>query len=279
MAQSYYGRPVIKEPVWKWYVPAYLFTGGVAAGTSLIATAAQLTGDAQLARRCRLASLAATSVSGILLVADLGRPARFLNMLRVAKPTSPMSVGSWALAAFAGATAADVLGVARPASGAACTALAPVIGTYTGVLLADTAVPAWGGAYRELPFVFAGGALASGGAVATVLAGRGSRAPRAAAVVGAVVELAASWSMKRRLGWLAQPYHEGRAGRLAAAASALTAAGALLMVGRAPRAGAAALLAGALAERFAVFEAGLASARDPAYTVTPQRERQARQAQ
>ena len=89
--RSYYGQPVLKAPVWKWYVPAYFFTGGVAAGATLVATAARMTGDQPLARRCRFAAMGATVLSTFLLVKDLGRPKRFLNMLRVAKPTSPMS--------------------------------------------------------------------------------------------------------------------------------------------------------------------------------------------
>ncbi|MER6794227.1 NrfD/PsrC family molybdoenzyme membrane anchor subunit, partial [Amycolatopsis mediterranei] len=98
--RSYYGRPVLKPPVWEWKVPAYLFTGGLAAGTSLLAAGADLTGRPALRRVGRTGSLAALLASVYLLVADLGRPERFHHMLRVAKPTSPMSVGTWILSAF-----------------------------------------------------------------------------------------------------------------------------------------------------------------------------------
>lgn len=111
--RSYYGRPVLKPPVWEWKVPAYLFTGGLAAGTSLLAAGADLTGRPALRRAGRTGSLAALVASVYLLVADLGRPARFHHMLRVAKPTSPMSVGTWILSAFGPgmgvAAAAEVL--------------------------------------------------------------------------------------------------------------------------------------------------------------------------
>ena len=152
--RSYYGRPVLKEPVWKWEIPAYLFTGGLTAGTALLAAGCDLTGDAHSARTLRFASVAGVGVSTALLTADLGRPDRVHHMLRVAKPTSPMSVGSWTLAAFAPlATAAAAAGafassrraapvVARVA-GLGAAALAPLLATYTAVLVADTAVPVW----------------------------------------------------------------------------------------------------------------------------------------
>lgn len=258
---GYYGRPILKPPVWKWMVPAYFFTGGLAAGMSLLAAGARLTGDERLARQCLTASLTATAASTVLLIEDLGRPARFLNMLRVAKPTSPMSVGSWVLAAFGSATtvatAAEVLGVARPAARiaeGAAVALAPVLGTYTAVLLADTAVPAWHEAWRELPFVFGASALASAGGLAMMLSP--SAPPRRAAVIGASAELVAAQLMHRRLGTPATPLD-----RLAATA---TAAGALVAaaLGRRHRAAAIAagalLLAGSAAERFAVVRAGTA---------------------
>ena len=98
--RSYYDRPVLKEPVWKWYVPAYFFAGGLAAGSSLLAAGADLLGRPDIARRARLASVTSIGVGSVLLVADLGRPARFHHMLRVAKVTSPMSVGSWVLTLF-----------------------------------------------------------------------------------------------------------------------------------------------------------------------------------
>ncbi|MGA8014466.1 MAG: NrfD/PsrC family molybdoenzyme membrane anchor subunit, partial [Candidatus Dormiibacterota bacterium] len=94
---SYYGHPVIKPPVWKPEVPLYLFTGGLAGGSALLTVGARLAGNDVLARRALLTGLVAVNVSPVLLIKDLGRPERFLNMLRVFKVTSPMSVGSWLL--------------------------------------------------------------------------------------------------------------------------------------------------------------------------------------
>ena len=161
--RSYYGRPIIKEPVWKEPdVPGYLFFGGLAGASSVLAAAAQLTGRPGLARAAKTAALGGISLSTAFLINDLGRPARFHHMLRVFKLSSPMSVGSWLLSAYgpaAGAAAlSDVTGI-LPAAGTAATAgaalLGPAVTTYTAVLLCDTAVPAWHEAHREMPYVFA----------------------------------------------------------------------------------------------------------------------------
>ncbi|MGC1210071.1 MAG: NrfD/PsrC family molybdoenzyme membrane anchor subunit, partial [Micromonospora sp.] len=182
---SYYGRPILKPPVWKWDIAAYLFTGGLAAGSSLLAAGGQLTDRPALRRAGRITSLAAVSASAYFLVNDLGKPSRFHHMLRVAKLTSPMSVGTWILSTFgpaAGVAAVaeaapwlperGVLGLGRRllppvghAAGLVAAATAPALATYTGVLLADTSVPSWHEAYPELPTIFAGSALASGAGV------------------------------------------------------------------------------------------------------------------
>ncbi len=101
--RSYYGRPVIKEPVWtEPDVPGYLFFGGLAGASSVLALAAQLTGRPRLARAAKAAGLGGISVSTVFLINDLGRPARFHHMLRVFKVSSPRSVGSWILIFFIG---------------------------------------------------------------------------------------------------------------------------------------------------------------------------------
>jgi len=172
----------------------------------------------------------------------------------------------------------------KVASQAVAGLLGPFLSTYTAALVSDSVVPAWHGARRELPFVFAGGSCASaGGAIAALTPAACSRPARRLAVVGAVVELASVKAMEDRLGeLLAQPYREGRGGTCAKAAKAATAAGATLMAlaGR-RRLGAivagSLLVAGAAFERFAVYHAGKASAADPAYTSIPQRQRAERE--
>jgi hypothetical protein len=283
---SYYGRPILKAPVWKWYVPAYFFTGGLAGASSTLAVGAALAGNAPLAKATRLASAAGVAVSVPLLVADLGRPARFANMLRVAKPTSPMSVGSWILAAFAPAStlaaASDVTG-RLPGTGAVAGAVAGILGpaltTYTGVLVADTAIPAWHGAFRQLPFVFAGSAAAAAGGVAMAFTPAEQAAPaRRLAVLGAALEVGAFRAMESGLGEAGGPYKDGTAGRLSRAAEGCTAAGAVLAAvagrRRVPAILAGSLLAtGSVLTRFSVFRAGFESAADPQTTIGPQRAR------
>jgi polysulfide reductase-like protein len=280
--RSYYGRPVLKPPVWKHEIPAYLFTGGLAAGTAVLAAGADLTGRPALRRASWLGSLGGLVASMWFLVADLGRPDRFHHMLRVFKPTSPMSVGSWVLGATSTAiglaAARSVLGwFPRLGRAAGATAvLGPALSTYTAVLVADTAIPVWHEARRELPFVFASGAAMSAGS-AIALVGGGAPARRLA-VAGAAGELAATVAMERRLGWLGEPYRTGEAGRSACAAKTLTAAGAGLMAARGRSragtvAGAALLLAGAMATRWSVYKAGFQSAADPKYVVGSQRAR------
>ena len=94
---SYYGRPIVKPAPWEHDIAAYLFSGGLAAGSSLLAAGADLTDRPALRRVSRLGALGAWGFSMAALVHDLGRPERFLNMLRTEKLTSPMSVGTWIL--------------------------------------------------------------------------------------------------------------------------------------------------------------------------------------
>jgi DMSO reductase anchor subunit len=286
--RSYYGQPIIKEPTWEWEIPWYFFAGGLAGASSVLSLAARLDGNDKLARRAALVSLGGVSASPVLLIMDLGRPERFYNMLRVFKPTSPMSLGTWILSAFGTATGAaaisDVLGV-FPRLGQAMEVvsalLGPALSTYTAVLITDTSVPVWHEARRELPLVFAASSAASAGAAAAMLTPAKDATPaRRLAVGGALAELGAIELMKRRLGsLLAGPYKQDEAGRFDRLSKACTGVGAAVMAfaGRRSRAAAAAggalILAGAALERWAVFRAGFQSARDPKYTVMPQRGR------
>src|SRR4051794_38566705 len=239
MSDSYYGQPVIKEPIWTWEIPCYFFAGGMAGASAGIAYLGGLRGEDGLARRAWLTSLAAVSTSPLLLTMDLGKPLRFLNMLRVFKVTSPMSVGSWILTGSGAATAVSALHgstgllpraarVARPAAAL----LGLPLSTYTAALAANTAVPVWHEARDTLPFVFASGAAASAGAAALMLAPLDEAGPvRRIALGGAVAELATTQLMERRLGELAEPYRSGTPGRLGRLAKALTAAGAAAVAG------------------------------------------------
>ena len=287
---SYYGRPVIKSPTWRVPdVPLYLYLGGAAGVSATLGALADVTGRPGLRRVGRLAALGGALVSVGALIHDLGRPTRFLNMLRVIKPTSPLSVGSWILAPFGTlsglAAASEITGIAPGigrAAGFGAGLVGPAMTTYTAVLLADTAVPAWHAGYPDLPFVFAGSAMAAGGGMGLLASGDVTPARRVA-VAGAAVELAATALLERRVGYARTAYTEGRPGTLLRAARAATVAGAGaaiasgLVRGRRGRmlsiAAGALLNAGSAATRFGVFDAGMVSARDPSYTVVPQRER------
>jgi DMSO reductase anchor subunit len=286
--RSRYSRPVIKQPVWKPEIPFYFYTGGLAGGSAGMAALADLRGNTQLGRPLWATALAAGIASPALLISDLGRPARFLNMLRMFKVTSPMSVGSWILSAFGTSTAVAALdawtGAVPAPAGAIARGASALLGlplsTYTAALVANTAVPVWHDARAALPFVFAGGAAASAGSAGMAFAPPRHAGPaRRVALGGAAVELAAVTVMEHRLGErVGKPYHEGKAALLGRAAKGLTLAGGAVTAvagrSRARGRGAAALLtAGAVLERWSVFVAGSQSAVDPRATVDPQRER------
>ena len=295
---SYYGRPVVKASPWKNDIPAYFFLGGIGAGSALLAAGADLTGRRELRRVMRIGALAGATAGTAALIHDLGKPSRFLNMLRVAKPTSPMSVGTWVLVAF-GSTAgiaatAELVSplprtlqtVARPMTlfarpaGFAAALLAPVLASYTGVLLADTATPGWHAARLELPFVFAGSAAMAAGGLGMVGTSLTESGPaRRLAIGGVLLELVAERRMEHSMGISVETIRTGRARVLMGSSRALAVLGLIGAVafGRRSRAlsllSGGALVAASALSRFGIFEAGQQSARDPRYTVVPQRER------
>jgi formate-dependent nitrite reductase membrane component NrfD len=298
---SYYGRPVVKPSPWEKDIPAYLFLGGLAAGSSMLAAGADVTDRPTLRRTGRIGALVSIAVGFAALVRDLGKPSRFVNMLRVAKPTSPMSVGTWILSLYGPAAAVAALTelpfvprflrrllgpLARPA-GLGAAAVAPAVATYTAVLLADTATPAWNEARRELPFVFAGSAASAAGGLGMIGARYADAGPaRRLAFAGLLSEAAAQQFMEMSMGVAAETLRSGQAGRIERLGKVCTGVGgtgallAELFGRRNPRAGRAlsflaglGLLGGSACTRFAIFEAGQQSARDPKYTIVPQRER------
>lgn len=298
---SYYGRAVIKPAPWDYRIPTYLYTGGLAAGSALIATGAEMTGRTSLQRSTRLVALGSLGVSTAALVSDLGRPERFLNMLRVIKLTSPMSIGTWILSgfgAFTGLAAASevtklvidadhpisrVLPAIDRGSSVGAGLLAAPLAAYTAVLLSNTATPTWHGVYKELPFVFVGsGTAAAAGAAMITTAPREAAPARRMALFGAGLELGAYEVMSRNAGLIGEPLHQGMPGKLLKASKALTVVGsALTLLGRRRRlpavAAGLALNAASALLRFGVFHAGMESAKDPKYTVVPQKERIAAQ--
>jgi hypothetical protein len=293
---TYYDRPVLKEPTWIWSVPAYFYAGGAAGAAAVLGAAARALGGEDsrgLVTRCRWIAAAGGAIGTAGLVYDLGRPERFLNMLRVFRVSSPMNIGSWVLAASAPLAAGSavlsgsggVLGVSGDLAGYGVGLLGMPLAGYTGVLLANTANPVWQGAGRSLPGLFiASGMSAAAALLQTMrLAPNEIRIVRRFAIVAALAEVAAHVAMQREAGRVdrvATPLREGPSGALLKAARACGVASLLVTLApgtsRPRRILAGALgTAGALALKFGVFEAGKASARDPRATFQQQRARQA----
>jgi polysulfide reductase-like protein len=201
---GYYGEPILKAPVWTWEVPLYFFFGGTAGAAAVIALGASLKGELALARAALWIAAIGALASPPLLISDLGRPERFLNMLRVAKLRSPMSVGVWVLILFTPAVLVALAGSANfivpPALELVALVVAALLGlplaTYTGVLLAVSAIPVWNAHRRLLPPHFAASALGSAAALLE-LAGfqnaitlrLGIAASLVEVVIGVVIEL------------------------------------------------------------------------------------------
>ncbi|WP_310961726.1 NrfD/PsrC family molybdoenzyme membrane anchor subunit [Nocardioides terrisoli] len=284
--RSYYDLPVLNDVVWSPIdIGGYLFLGGLAGASGAVAGAAALTGRPGLARAATYAAAGGAQVSLGLLIHDLGRPSRFLTMLRVVKLTSPMNVGAWLLGAFSATSTVAALsratGRARPIGAiatAATAVLGPAVATYTGVLISDTAVPAWHDGHELMPFVFASSAVSSAAGVGLLAAPAIESGPvRALGAAGAVTEVALGRLMQRRMGIVEEAYRTGRAKWLMHAAEGLTLAGAALAATARSRparlAAGASLVVGSALTRFGIFAAGVQSVRDPKYTVVPQRER------
>lgn len=286
-ATTYYGLPVLKEPVWTWEVPAYFYIGGAAGAAATIGAVLQvLDGDnsARLVKRCRDIAAAGTAVGSGLLIRDLGRPERFLNMLRVFKPRSPLNLGSWILMTAGGLSATSAVlsrsrGVGRRLGGLAGLGAGAVglpLSGYTAVLLAGTAVPVWKASRRSLPVLFV--ASATGAACSLLELGDFDRkeltAVRRLGTVAQLSELALARAVEHESAGPAgagRPYEEGMAGTLWKASTACTVTSLAVdtFTGKSrPGRVAAAIVGtlGSIALRFSVWLAGRASARDPRAT-------------
>jgi formate-dependent nitrite reductase membrane component NrfD len=274
--------PFIKPPVWTWEVPLYFWIGGVASGSGFVGLACDLAGDHRSAAVARKVALGAVAPAPLLLIADLGRPARFLNMLRIFKPRSPMNLGAWCLVAFSGAVSgavgADLLGKPRVARrlGGVTSLLGGYLGSYTGVLLASTAVPLWARSRVMLGPIFMATATATGAAatrLTLVAIGLPDGHPTRTALgtietASILTELSLSAINEHRIGNAREALRKGPPGAIyrGAQAAVLLGLSTRLMAGRrSPRTHnlvSALYMAGGLAFRFAWVFAGKASATD-----------------
>lgn len=279
---GYHGEAVVRPPVWTWEIPLYFFAGGLAGMAPLIAAAALVAHQPQVARGALWLASAGALLSPILLILDLGRPAMFLNMLRVFKWRSPMSVGAWILTFFSpGAIAATVafeLLLHHTFGGAGETILCVVLvlavagaafwglglATYTGVLIGATAIPAWNLHHVLLPIHFGTAGLGSA-AAALELMGHRIAPLSALGFAAAAIETALwVWLELDKHGKADRALHEGTSGRLMRGGELLTGPLSIVLriAGVVPFA-ASSFLLGALVSRFAWLAAGRASGRDP----------------
>jgi formate-dependent nitrite reductase membrane component NrfD len=286
---GYYGMPLLKTPAWTWEVPIYFFVGGAAGASAMLASVGRLTGaERSMIRDARWLAAIGAAISPALLVSDLGVPTRFLNMLRVFKVQSAMSVGSWTLMSFSSAAAAsavltelerrrvlpripvltDVADI-----GAALTGL--VLATYTGVLVGATAIPVWNAKVSLIPIHFATSGLST--AVSLLeLRGHTSRALNKLGIGATVVETAIGASLEFGKEPATEPLHHGPTGwtmRVAGLLSgpvplalrllSLTSSSQSSRAVKLRRAAAISSIAGSLITRWAWVYAGRASSKDP----------------
>jgi formate-dependent nitrite reductase membrane component NrfD len=289
---TYYDRPVLKQPVWVWAVPLYFYVGGVSGATLVLGAAAQLIDPERLwkmVRLCRWIGGYGGGIGTALLIYDLGRPERFLNMLRVFRPTSPMNVGAWVLAGAAPMALGAAAWSHRPGfrgriadmAGLVAGLLGLPLASYTAVLISNTAIPVWQGSRRAMPFLFVASAIASSASALDLarLRDHEHKLIDAFGAVGRLAELAATAAVHREAGKVeivAEPLREGASGAVLKTASVLTAASLIVSIlpgrsrGKRVCAGVLGTL-GAIALRFGVYLAGKKSAQNPRATFHQQR--------
>jgi hypothetical protein len=284
-ATGYYGVPLLKEPQWKPEVPLYFFVGGAAGASAVIANAANwLSGDRELVRSARWMAAAGGALSSALLIKDLGMPQRFLNMLRVFKPQSPMSMGAWTLSAFSSFSAASAfanlmrqklgpsmaINLVENAAGMLATATGLVMSSYTGVLIGATVIPVWNENVGTLPQHFAASGLNSAVSLLEVLGHDDSRALNLLGISASSYEVAEGVLLESKRHRINEPLHKGWSGAMVRVGGVLSGPAPLALRlayavsgnRKLRRAAAWCSIAGSLLTRFGWVRAGRASARD-----------------
>jgi hypothetical protein len=279
---GYYGQPILKPPVWTWEIPVYFFIGGLAGMAAVIALIGVIFHHADLARAAMWVAAIGAILSPILLTMDLGRPRLFINMLRVFKYRSPMSVGAWVVTIFGGCALLALLLVelhARHIFGGNIDQLIKILAvllvfgsafwglllaTYTGVLLGVTATPAWFLHRVSLPIHFGTAGLGSAAALLELL---GHRIPPLNALgflVAGIETVLWFWLETSKHGVSDRALHEARSGWLIRSGEILSGPFSLILrgFGVVPFA-AISFLLGALVSRFGWVEAGEVCACDP----------------
>lgn len=234
---GYYGIPLLKQPPWTWEIPLYFFVGGAAGAAAVIGAIADYTGaDRELVKHARWIAAAGSVISPALLISDLGRPERFLAMLRVFKPQSPMSVGVWTLLGFSSGAAATAfagflrdrygpslpLSVLENAGQAASLAFGLPFSNYTGVLIGATAIPVWNRNAGDLPLHFAASGVGAAVGILELMGHRKSRALQALGLGAAIFETWEGLRIEGRSHPALVPLKHGASGWITRAGGALS---------------------------------------------------------
>ena len=288
---GYYGEPVVKPPVWTWEVPLYFFFGGIGGMSTVIALGAVLFYHIDLARAAMWSAvIAGTVFSPILLIMDLGRPHLFLNMLRVFKHRSAMSMGAWILTAFGACAVPGLIALElhvhhffsstldqllRFAAGILIFGSAisgTLLATYTGVLIGATAIPAWFLHRTFLPIHFGTAGLGSAAAVLELLGHRIVALNFLGFYAATVETVLLVWLSMDKHGAANRAIHEHGTGWLIRIGEVLNGPVALVLrfFGLIPLA-AISFLSGALVSRIGWIAVGKVSGRDPEAVFASQR--------
>ena len=287
---GYYGQPVVRPPVWTWEIPIYFFVGGLGGMSAVIALGALLFHHFDVARTAMWVAAIASMLSPILLILDLGRPHLFINMLRVFKPQSAMSMGAWILTAFgmcvvpglialelqafhlfAGALN-QILGVAAKMLIFGSAFFGVLLATYTGVLIGATAIPAWFLHHKLLPIHFGTAGLGSAAALLELLGHRIAPLNAIGLFAASVETVLLIWLSIDKHGAADRAIHEHRSGWFIRIGGVLTGPLPLVLrsIGAIPLA-AISFLLGALVSRFGWLAVGKTSGRDPEAVFASQR--------
>ena len=288
---GYYGQPVVRPPVWTWEIPIYFFVGGLGGMSAVIALGALLLHRFDVAHAATWVSvIAGAIISPILLILDLGRPRLFINMLRVFKPQSAMSMGAWILTGFGTCVVPGLIALELQTLhlfvGAIDQILSVAVGilmfgsaifgmllaTYTGVLIGATAIPAWFLHHKLLPIHFGTAGLGSAAALLELLGHRIAPLNAIGIFAAAVETVLLIWLSMDKHGAADRAIHEHGSGWLIRIGGVLT--GPLPLVlrffGAIPLA-AISFLMGALVSRFGWLAVGKISGRDPEAVFASQR--------
>ena len=287
---GYYGQPVVKPPVWTSEIPIYFFIGGLAGMAAVIAFAGLIFHEIDLARTAMSLATIGAVLSPILLTIDLGRPRLFLNMLRVFKYKSPMSVGAWIVFAFGACVIPGLIALelgTRYSFGGGTDQFLKIfahllvigsafwgvlLATYTGVLLGVTAIPAWFLHRVLLPIHFGSAGLGSAAALLELLGHRVAPLSALGFLAAAIETALWIWLEIDKHGAADRALHRGLPGWLIRGGEIFTGPLALILrVTNLIPLAAIAFLLGAFISRFGWIEAGKVSGRDPEAVFASQR--------